>query len=270
MPSVVLVTGASSGFGRVTASLAARRGHVVYAGVRSPDRCAPFAEANVKMVQLDVTVPAQREAVVRRILEENGRIDALVNNAGIPLGGFLETVEEDELRRLFDTNVFAVFALPRLVLPAMRAQRAGHVIMVSSMGGRMAIPGMGAYNASKFAMEGMSEAWRHELSPFGVRVTIIEPGPYRTEIYGRNKVIAEGNRAEGPYAERAARLEAVAEKMAAKGGDPEEVAERIVATVEGRVTALRHPMGPTSFLRTLLLRFAPFWVIERIVARVAR
>lgn len=268
MPPVVLVTGASTGFGRATVSLAARRGHVVYAGVRSPERCAPFA-TDVRVVPLDVTVPEQREAAIARILAETGRIDALVNNAGVPLGGFLETVDEAEMRKLFDTNLFAVFALTKLVLPTMRAQGSGQIVMVSSMGGRMAMPGLGAYNSSKFALEGLSEAWRHELSPFGVRVTIVEPGPYKTEIFGRNKVVAEGAK-EGPYAERAARLEAVADEMAAKGGDPAEVAERILAIVEGRQTALRHPMGPTSFLRTLLLRFAPFWVIERIVGRIAR
>lgn len=265
---VVLVTGASSGFGRLAVLEAARRGHVVYAGVRDPSRLEPFGHERVHVVPLDVTRPDQRRAAVDRVVAEQGRIDALVNNAGVTLGGFLETVDEDELRALFETNVFAVFSLTRLVLPVMRAQRDGAVVMVSSMSGRMAVPGLGAYGASKFALEGLAEAWRHELAPFGVRVALIEPGPYKTELLGRNRAMARGAEApDGPYAVYLQRMSALAAKVEAGAGDPAEVANRIVDLCEQRRFALRHPMGRSARVRAWLLRLAPFALFERIFSR---
>lgn len=273
---VVLVTGCSSGFGRLATRELSRRGHTVYAGLRDEAQGAALvAEAGpgpVRPIRLDVTESAQRDAAVERILAEEGRIDGLVNNAGIALGGFLEQLDDDEIRRLFEVNVFAVHALTCRVLPAMRAQRSGAVVMISSMSGRMAMPGLGAYAASKFALEGMSEAWRHELAPFGVRVTLVEPGPYKTDIFERNR--NEGRRAKepgNPYLPYVARLEAELGKAVEGAGDPSEVARRIADLVEDRGPALRHPMGPNVALRRVLLQL-PFalreWGIRRRVMSV--
>lgn len=265
---VVLVTGAGSGFGRLAVIEAAKRGHVVYAGIRDLSRLEPFGDDRIRAVQLDVTVAEQREAAVKRVLDEQGRIDALVNNAGAPLGGFLEDIDEDELRRLFDVNVFAVFELTKRVLPAMRAQRSGAIVMLSSMSGRMAAPGLAAYAASKFALEGLSEGWRHELAPFGIRVTLVEPGPYKTEILGRNRTMSR--RAASPesaYAAMATKMDALAQRMASNAGDPQDVARKIVDLCEARAPRLRHPMGTSAWIRTFLLRFGPFWLFERIFAR---
>src|SRR5690606_6191985 len=136
------------------------------------------------------------------------RLDALVNNAGVGLGGFQEQVETDELQRLFDVNVLSIHALTRLALPHLRASK-GMVMNVSSMAGRQAMPGLGAYAASKFAVEGMTEALRHELRPFGVRVVLVEPGPYKTDIFERNRWMARATSEPGPYSRFLRRLEEI-------------------------------------------------------------
>ncbi|MCZ7687032.1 MAG: SDR family NAD(P)-dependent oxidoreductase [Sandaracinaceae bacterium] len=198
---IVLCTGCRSGFGLSIAVSAARAGHTVYAGLRDLSTGDRLAEAtrglDVRPIQLDVVDPEERRAAVDRVLDEHGRIDALINNAGVPLGGFQEQIEEDELRRLFEVNVFAAWALTKLCLPSMRERREGIVVNITSMAGRQAMPGLGAYAGSKFALEGMTEALRHEMRPFGVRVVLVEPGPYKTDIFARNRVVAraaEGGR----------------------------------------------------------------------------
>jgi len=267
---VVLVTGARSGFGKLASVELARRGHTVYAGLRDPDTAGPLMEAasglDVRPLGLDVTVPAQREAAVARILDEHGAVDGLVNNAGIAIGGFLEQVSDEELRRLFDVNVFGVHALTRRVLPSMRARRSGAVVMVSSMSGRTAMPGLGAYASSKFALEGMSEAWRHELRPFGIRVVLIEPGPYQTDIFGRNRHEVDDD-PDGPYHPFAARMRVKVAEAVDGAGDPQDVAVAIAEAVEGRRKRLRYPMGPNNRTRRLA-QLLPFGVTEWAVGRV--
>jgi NAD(P)-dependent dehydrogenase (short-subunit alcohol dehydrogenase family) len=214
----------------------------------------------------------QREEAVADILEREGRIDALVNNAGVALGGFLEQVDEEEFRRLFEVNVFGLWALTRAVLPNMRARGAGVIINLSSISGRVAFPGLGVYAASKFAVEGMSEAWRHELRQFGIRVVLVEPGSYKTDIFGRNKTITKNRaKAGSPYALLADRLEARLEGMVEKqAGDPEEVAQKILELIEADGSALRYPIGRRVRLRLFLLRYLPFSVTERLFDRLLR
>lgn len=272
---VVLITGCGSGFGLLAAAEAARRGHVVYAGLRRLESRQRLDEATagaaVHALQLDVTSEAQRDAAVDRILAEQGRIDALVNNAGIAVGGFLEEFDEDELRTLFEVNVFGAWALTRRILPTMREQASGTLVMISSMSGRMALPGLGAYAGSKFALEGMSEAWRHELAPFGIRVVILEPGPYKTDIFGRNRNLSRRTKdPSSPYASWTRHLDAVMEARVDRAGDPQEVAHRICDVIEQRSPRLRHPMGRGSGARAAFARLAPSWLIERAVARLTR
>ncbi len=270
---IVLCTGCRSGFGLLIAETAARAGHTVYAGLRDlatkDELMARSKGLDVRPVQLDVVDPAQREAAVAAIVEEHGRIDALVNNAGIALGGFQEQIAEDELRRMFDVNVFAPFALTKLCLPHMRAQRSGVVINVTSMAGRQAMPGLGGYAGSKFALEGMTEALRHELRPFGVRVVLVEPGPYKTDIFGRNRRVAAASaRPDDPYAEYQANMERLVEKMEAKMGDPQEVADLVVALLEEPRPRLRYPLGPGVNARLWARRLLPFEGVEQIVKRI--
>jgi NADP-dependent 3-hydroxy acid dehydrogenase YdfG len=270
---VILVTGCRSGFGMLIARSAARAGHVVYAGLRDVTTSGALMEGmdglELHPIALDVTDAAQREAAVARVLAERGRVDALVNNAGVPLGGFLEQIEPDELQRLFDINVFSLLALTQLVLPTMRAQRSGHVVMIGSAAGLIATPGLGAYAASKFAVEGLGEALRHELAPFGVIVTLVEPGPYRTDIMGRNRVVARrAADPDSPYARRIKKMEALADKADANGGNAQDVADRVLRILGSRNPPLRHVMGTSAKLRFWLKRLAPFRVIELVFAKV--
>ncbi len=267
MPRVVLITGCRSGFGLGTAAAAARAGWVVYAGLRDPATAdalrAATAGLPVHPVALDVTKADQRAAVVARIQAEQGRLDGLVNNAGQSLGGFLELVEEDELRALFEVNLLGAWALTKAALPLLRQSAPSTVVMVSSTSGLTALPGLGAYAASKFALEGLAEAWRHELGLFGVRMTLIEPGAYATDIFGRNRRISRGQDQPGPYAAwSAALLGAVDQTVARIARDPAEVATAIVGLLDHPRPPLRTPIGPGATLRSLARRLAPPRLVE--------
>lgn len=275
---VILVTGARSGFGKLAAITAARRGHTVYAGLRdlqtADEQLVPEARGlPVVPVQLDVASAADREAVVERILAEHGRIDGLVNNAGIALGGFLEQIDEDEIRRVFEVNVFGLWSLTKRVLPAMRAQGSGSIVMVSSMSGRMAFPGLGVYASSKHALEGMSEAWHHELRHFGIQVTLVEPGAYATDIWTRNRAICRnGKDPDSPYKPYADHLDTLFDRVVKRQvRDAQEVADVIADVLEGRRgRRLRIPMGSDAKLRLVLKRFAPEALVNGILHRVSR
>jgi NAD(P)-dependent dehydrogenase (short-subunit alcohol dehydrogenase family) len=264
---VVLVTGCRSGFGLLLAEGAARRGHVVYAGLRDPATDSELRERtsglDVHPIALDVTVPEQRQESVARILHEQGRIDALINNAGTPLGGFLEEVGEDELRHVFETNFFAPWLLTRAVLPAMRAQQSGTIVMMSSRSGRAAFPALGTYAASKFALEGLSEAWRHELRPFGIDVYLVEPGPFKTDIWDRNRRVSKNAfQPGGPYERFEARIDKTFRRVAARARDPRKVVDRTLDLLDKRGAPLRHAIGG---LDQHVFEMLPFGVRERIV-----
>lgn len=268
---IVLATGCRSGFGKLFAVSAARAGHTVYAGVRDPAKCPELTLAarglSVIPIALDVTDAAQREDAIARIVREQGRLDALVNNAGVGLGGFQEQVASDELQRLFDVNFFSVHALTRLALPHLRASK-GIVINVSSMAGRQAMPGLGAYAASKFALEGMTESLRHEMGPFGVRVVLVEPGPYKTDIFERNRWMARAAGEPGPYAGFMRRMEALLAGAERSMGDPQEVADLMVRLLTDRRPRLRYPLGPGVRARLLARSTLPFEAVEALLARI--
>lgn len=270
---VVLITGCRSGFGLLTAVSAAQAGHTVYAGLRDLTTADDLIERSqgldVIPVQLDVTDPEQREAVVARIEAEHGALGGLINNAGIALGGPLEEVSEAELRHLIEVNVMAPFLLTQRALPKMRERESGVVLMVSSMAGRIAMPGVGAYSTTKFALSGMTEAWRSELRPFGIRVVLVEPGPYKTDIFGRNRRIAGGTLSRhSPYYEAFARLEGKARRWADLGGDAQDVADRMVELLLDPAPPWRVPMGPTVLARRVLRTALPDWAWEALIRRV--
>ena len=260
----------------LSAILAAQRGHIVYAGFRDITTANSLISAteglSVHPIQLDVTSSADRRAAVSLIVEREGRIDALVNNAGVALGGFLEEVREEEFRQVFEVNLFGLWSLTNEVLPTMRSQKSGVIINLSSISGRVAFPGLGVYAASKFALEGMSEAWRHELRQFGIRVVLVEPASYKTDIFGRNRRVTENHGGEGsPYTAIGARLEAKVDSMVEnQAGDPQEVAERIIQLVEATSSGLRYPMGSNVRFRLFLSRYLPFSLTERIFDRFLR
>jgi len=274
---VVLVTGCRSGFGLLTAVEAAKRGHVVYAGLRDVATADPLREASVGLaitpVALDVTRAEDIEAVAGRILDEQGRLDALVNNAGVALGGALEQVDEDEIRKVLDVNVVGLWALTKACLPAMRAQRSGTIVNVGSVSGLVAMPGLGVYATSKFALEGMTESWRHELMPFGIRMTVVEPGPFKTDIWGRNRALSRhALDPDSPYAPMVDKLESMVAKVAQdRAEDPQIVADAIVDLIErpGRLPAQKL-LGRSGWIRVGAKRLLPRAWFEGIIQRALR
>ena len=269
---IVLCTGCRSGFGLLFARDTARAGHTVYAGLRdietANDLIAATEGLDVHPIQLDVTDRDQRDEVVARILAEHGRIDALINNAGIAVAGFVEQLDEEELLRMFEVNVFSAWALTKRCLPAMRERRSGIVIQISSMAGRQALPGLGGYAGSKFALEGITEALRHEMRPFGVRVVLVEPGPYQTDIFGRNRRQARASEDAGPYVAFQRRMEDIFENVSKSMGDPQEVSDLVVGLLEHPSPRLRYPLGPKVPQRVWARRLLPFEVVEKIIARM--
>jgi NAD(P)-dependent dehydrogenase (short-subunit alcohol dehydrogenase family) len=234
MAPVWLITGCSSGIGRELARAALERGHRVALSARDPSRLADLAGAHPERalaLELDVTDAGQVARAVAEVERRFGRIDVLVNNAGYGYLAAIEEGEDAELRALFDTNFFGLVAMTKAVLPGMRVRRAGHLINVSSMAGLVANPGTGYYSASKFAVEGLSEALSRELAPFGIRVTAIEPGAFRTDWAGRSM-----RRTRTPLEAYAptvgARVEMIAGLDGRQPGDPRRAAEAILRVAE--------------------------------------
>jgi NAD(P)-dependent dehydrogenase (short-subunit alcohol dehydrogenase family) len=193
-PKTLLITGVSSGFGRAFATAALDAGHTVVGTLRSDGACAEFetlAPGRAHAVVLDVTDGAAIEAALAGVLRKVGRIDVLVNNAGYGHEGTLEESSLPDMRRQFDVNVFGAVAMTKAVLPAMRERRGGHIVNITSMGGFVTMPGIAYYCGSKFALEGISEVLAKEVAAFGVHVTAIAPGSFRTDWAGRSMVRAE-------------------------------------------------------------------------------
>ena len=187
--SVILVTGASTGIGQTTSLHLASRGHQVFAGVRNPDTAHELREkiaaenANVELVQLDVTDQASVDAAVQGLMDKAGRIDVLVNNAGIGGGRAVEETPLEEVREVFETNYFGGVRMLLAVTPIMREQRGGRIVNMSSLAGRMVFGCHGHYSAAKWALEGLSEALAFEMAEFDVRVALIEPGSVPTPAW---------------------------------------------------------------------------------------
>ena len=188
MSKVTLITGASTGFGRITAEILGQAGHRVFASMRNiAGRNKPHAEAlrskKIDVVELDVTDDASVERAVASVLNEAGRIDVVINNAGVGATGISESYTTDQVRALFDVNVFGVHRSLRAVLPTFRSQGEGLVINIGSVLGRVTLPFLGYYGATKFALDSISQSYRYELSPFGIDVVLVQPSAYPTDIY---------------------------------------------------------------------------------------
>jgi NAD(P)-dependent dehydrogenase (short-subunit alcohol dehydrogenase family) len=238
-PGPVLVTGCSSGIGRATARHLAERGHTVYATARQPDTLTELVAAGCRTLALDVTDEGAMQAAVSSIEAEHGAVGALVNNAGYSQSGPVEEVTPEALRRQFETNVFGAVRLCQLVLPAMRSARRGRIVNVSSMGGRITLPGAGAYHATKYALEALSDALRYEVAGFGVQVVIIEPGPVHTE-FGSTAAVSMGQAADqGPYSDFKDGVDALMARVYSSEPKGSAKPEAVARVIEGAITALR-------------------------------
>ncbi len=199
----MLVTGAGAGIGQALVTELAREGHVVYAGVRDLKRATtdfPGCPANLLPVELDVTNPKHVQRAVDRIVQENKRIDVLVNNAGFGVYGALEELTLEDMRRQFETNFFGAVDLTKAVIPHMRKEGSGKIVNVSSILGRLAIPSGTAYTSSKWALEAFSESLRYELFPFGIHVVLVEPGLIQTNFKKSTEFPENLEDAASPYA----------------------------------------------------------------------
>ena len=235
---VWFITGCSTGFGRELAKLVIGRGWRAVVTARDRAKVADLAQGaddRVLALSLDVTEADQIAESVRAAQDRFGRVDVLVNNAGYGYQSSIEEGEEDKIRAQFDANVFGLFALTRAVLPVMRAQRAGHILNVTSVAGFVGFPASGYYAATKHAVEGFSDSLAAEAGPLGIRVTCIAPGPFRTDWAGRSLI--QTPNATADYAETAgARLKATAEKSGTQAGDPVRAGEAMI-----RVTEMESP-----------------------------
>jgi NAD(P)-dependent dehydrogenase (short-subunit alcohol dehydrogenase family) len=271
---VALITGASSGIGEETVKGLLKAGYVVYAGARRIDRMQTLAGVGARLMSLDVSDEASISAAVKKIVDETGRIDVLVNNAGYGSYGALEDVPQDEARRQFEVNLFGLARLIQLALPTMRAQRAGTIVNVSSIGGVFGEPFGSWYHATKFAVEGLSDSLRMELHPFGIHVVVIQPGAITTEW---NAIAREGllkYSGSGAYRECAhahVKFLAVAERGSVPS-PPSVVAKVIVEAAQARRPRTRYAVGGGAkallFMRSLLSDRAFDAVMRRFERRV--
>ncbi len=252
---VALVTGASSGIGRACAASLAARGLRVYAASRT----APL--------RMDVTDSVSVQATVDEIVRNEGRLDVVVNNAGIALAGAVEDTSVEEARAQFDVNFFGVLRVCRAVLPILRKQGSGCIVNIGSIGGLVAIPYQGLYSASKFALEGLSESLRLEARPFGVNVVLIEPGDHRTSLTA-NRLRTADSQTNPVYRDRCDRAIA---RMAADeqaGAAPDTAARLLCHIINRPHPRLRYTVGPAPERAAVWLkRLMPYAVVEKVIGR---
>lgn len=263
MEQTILVTGSSSGFGRLMVETLARQGYTVFAAMRGvTGKNAEAADAfrqlakqeqlAVQVVELDVADDGSVERAIASLIASAGRLDAVVNNAGVSYSGPLEAFTLEQVRQQFETNVFSVLRVNRAALPQMRKQGSGLLLQIGSIAGRIAVPYIGLYGATKFALEGLTESYRYELAPFGIEAAIIEPGTYPTPISAKRTLAADAERVALYQAGLDAFLAPFfAENRSATPPDPQDVADavaRIIALPAGQrplrtvvASAAQHP-----------------------------
>jgi NAD(P)-dependent dehydrogenase (short-subunit alcohol dehydrogenase family) len=248
---VWFITGCSTGLGRAIALRALAHGHKAVATARNPDQVGDIVAAHPEdclALRLDVTDPAQVDAAVQQAQSAFGRIDVLVNNAGYGYLAAVEEGEEQEVRAMFEANFFGLIAVTRRVLPEMRARGRGHIVNISSVGGLVGNPSSGYYNATKFAVEGLSEALAKEVEPLGIRVTAVEPGPFRTDWSGRS-LRQVRHPIEAYTATAGARRAEITANYGKQPGDPMRAAEAIIQAVQSPAPPLNLVLGRNGLER---------------------
>jgi len=264
MKKVILITGASSGMGKVFARDLAKEGHIVYGAARRVDMLNELNKVGVKTISLDVTDDQSMQNCVTEILQKEGRIDVLVNNAGYGSYGTLEEVSMEEAKRQFEVNVFGLARMTQLVLPGMRKQKSGKIINIASIGGKIATPFGGWYHATKFAVEGMSDSLRLEVAPFGIDVVVIEPGGVKSEwgeIAYQNLLKTTANTA---YGDMAGKFKLAFENTMPKNAEPEVISRLVSKAINSSRPKTRYVGGymakPALFFRR--------WVGDRTMDKI--
>jgi NAD(P)-dependent dehydrogenase (short-subunit alcohol dehydrogenase family) len=267
----VLITGTSTGIGQATAVTLAARGWRVFATMRTLEKRGPLEQAlkqagvrdSVTIDQLDVTSAASiRSAVAAVLSQTDNRLDAIVHNAGVAAAGALEDIPESELRRVMETNFFGVLGLTRALLPTFRTQGHGRLAIVSSEAAFMGRPTISIYCASKWALEGWAEAIAYELEPFGIDVFLIEPGPYRSEIWDSTPRFQPPDSPSHAWVQQVFR--AGIDRAASVAGDPKEVALVIARAIESRRPRFRYPVGLSARVSHFLKGKLPSRLLRRV------
>jgi short-subunit dehydrogenase len=259
---VVLITGASSGVGQATARLLSEKGYKVFGTSRNPSNAQ--AIPGVEMLGLDVRTDDSVRACVDAVSHRGGRLDVLINNAGQELAGAVEELSTEEARSQFETNFFGVVRMVNAILPFMRQQKSGHIINVGSLTGLTATPFLGIYSASKFALEGYTEALRHEVKPFNIHVSLTEAGFLKTPMMNNRQMGTKRIAAYDPWRQRA--LDAIRSQEERSPG-PELVAETLLKIIASTAPRLRYLIGPQAKSVARLRRFLPAGMFEHGVRR---
>jgi NADP-dependent 3-hydroxy acid dehydrogenase YdfG len=257
----VLITGCSSGIGHATAEKLAADGWKVYATARRPETIEDLRSAGCETLALDVTDESSMDAAVDAVIQAEGAVGVLVNNAGYSQSGAVETVPLDQVRRQFETNVFGLIRMCQLVLPGMRDQHYGKIVNIGSMGGRLTFPGGGVYHATKYSVEALSDALRFEVRGFGVDVILIEPGLITTN-FADAATASVTHEEDGPYAhfnERVSKVttDAYNGPMARLGAGPEAVANTIANALKAGKPKARYPVTLSAHVMINQRRFTP-------------
>ena len=253
MESVALVTGCSSGIGLETAIALGREGHFTYATMRdvkksgSLDKIVNDEGLPIKVLELDVDSEKSVDDAIAKIMEEKGRVDTLINNAGWGMWGAVEDVSIEEFKQQFETNFFSIIRLIQKVAPIMRKQKSGNIVNVSSVAGKIGFPVSPAYISSKFALEGLSECIRFELGPFGINVIIIEPGVIKTNFFDSMKMAKKSN-SDSVYNEITSKVVSGVKMMAEMGTDPKEVAATIIKSINEEKPLPRYIVGNDAMM----------------------
>ena len=266
MEKVVFITGASSGIGRETAKLFQAKNWKVAATMRSPEKEEDLQKiVDLQCLRLDVTDINSIKAAINETLERFGRIDAVVNNAGFAVVGPFEAATPEQIKKQFDTNVFGLMNVCREILPYFREQKRGFIVNIASVGGRVTFPLYSLYNSTKWAVEGFSESLQYEIDQFNIRVKIVEPGPIKTDFYGRSQEVMskEGLNA---YDYFAARAIPNMQKAGQNAPDGSVVAQTIYDAVTDGSKKLRYPVNTKGMLTAR--RFLPDSVFMKIMKQV--
>ncbi len=272
MSQTILITGATSGIGRDAALYLSSRGHRVIGAGRNERALAELREAGVHAVRMDVTDPASIAACAREVdrITDGYGLDVLVNNAGYGLFGPLEILSDEDVRAQFETNVFGLLAVTRTFLPKMRERGAGKVLNVSSVGGRMTFPLGGAYNATKYAVESMSDALRMEVAQFGVSVVLIEPGYIKTGFTGTTVDLAQGYHDESsPYANALALVNSAESSLERFAASPRSVSKAIERAIRARRPRARYVAPWINAFGPWMTYLLPTGLLDWIFARAA-
>lgn len=260
MNKTVLITGASTGIGRAAAEYFAQQGWNVAATMRSPEKETELNRLpNLRLYRLDVTNNASIEAALQGAIADFGSLDAVVNNAGFGADGVFEAMGDDLIQRQFDTNVFGLMRVTRAVIPYFRQRKAGTLIQVASMGGRLAFPLYSIYHGTKWAVEGFSESLAYELRPFNIKVRLIEPGAIKTDFYTRSRVFVKPSDTTD-YDAFVAQCDKVSMETGDKGESPAKVAAAIFKAASDTGWKLRYPVGaPAPMLLRLRKTLPDSW-----------